>query len=243
MLLDPKRVVVKVSGEAFATDRASPIDIEAADRIALEIQDAVSARPEIELAVVVGGGNIMRAREIEDPRLMRVTADHAGMLATVINALVLGDLLRSRKIDARVMSAVDMSSVAEPYTIARAGKHLSEKKVVILAGGTGSPYFTTDTAAALRASELAADVILKGTNVDGVFDSDPETNPKAKLFREIDYEDALARRLGVMDLTAFSLCMETMIPIVVFNMNVAGNLKAALSGASVGTLVGRLSTR
>jgi uridylate kinase len=234
------RVVLKVSGEALSSQGTSPIDFAAADRLAGEIKGACDSAPEIELSVVVGGGNIMRARQTSDSEVDRTSADYAGMLATAINAVILADRLAKGGAQARVMSAIEMKAVAETFTVARADKLLKEKRILILCGGTGSPYFTTDTAAALRASELRADAVLKGTNVDGVYDDDPKVNPGAKLFGEIDYADALSRRLRVMDLTAFSLCMENKIPIIVFNMEVPGNLAKVLSGERVGTLVGRL---
>lgn len=235
------RVVLKVSGEALSSQETSPIDFGAADRLAEEIKGGRDIDPEVELAVVVGGGNIMRARQTKQGEVDRTCADYAGMLATAINAVILADRLKRKGIDARVMSAIDMKAVAETFTVARADKVLSSKKTLVLCGGTGSPYFTTDTAAALRASELGADAILKGTNVDGVYDEDPKANPEARLYKEIDYAEALSRRLRVMDLTAFSLCMENRIPIIVFNMQVPGNLGRVLSGEDVGTLVGRLA--
>lgn len=233
---------MKVSGEALSGEGPSPIDFRAADALAAEIEGARNLDTEIELAVVVGGGNIMRARQTTAGEVDRTCADYAGMLATAINAVILADRLTKRGVATRVMSAIEMKAVAETFTVARADKILGDKKTLILCGGTGSPYFTTDTAAALRASELGADAILKGTNVDGVYDADPKQNPDAKLFSEIDYETALSRQLKVMDLTAFSLCMENKIPIIVFNMQIAGNLRKVLSGKKVGTLVGRLAS-
>jgi uridylate kinase len=190
-----------------------------------------------ELALVIGGGNIFRGLAASAGGIDRATADYMGMLATVINALALQDALEKLHVPTRVLSAIPMQHVAEPYIRRRATRHLEKGRVVIFAGGTGNPFFTTDTAASLRAMEVGAEVIFKATRVDGVFDDDPMKNPRAVRFEELTYIDVLSRRLRVMDATAISLCMDNRLPILVFNMMQPGNIKRAVTGARIGTLV------
>jgi uridylate kinase len=195
------------------------------------------------VGIVIGGGNIYRGVANSSSYIDKVTGDHMGMLATLINALALQSALENEGLVTRLMSAIRMEVIAEPFIRRRAVRHLEKKRIVIFGAGTGNPYFTTDTAAALRAVEIEADVILKGTRVDGVYDSDPERNPGATKFPEIDYLDVLKKNLGVMDMTAITLAKENRIPILVFNMNIAGNLKRLLLGEAVGTTVRDTSAR
>lgn len=192
----------------------------------------------VQMAIVVGGGNIVRGRDLrDDANIERTTADFMGMLATVINALALGETLCARGADARVMSAIPMPAVCEPYTVRNALGHLDQRRIVICAGGTGNPLFTTDTCASLRAGELKAEALVKATRVDGVFDSDPEVNPDARRYESLTYEKVLADRLGVMDLSAVTMCMENDIPIIVLQVSKPGNLLGAVCGDDVGTTV------
>ncbi len=191
----------------------------------------------IETGIVIGGGNIYRGLSAHKQGIDRVTGDQMGMLATVINSLAMQNALEKRGIYTRVQSAIKMDEIAEPLILRRAVRHLEKKRVVIFSSGTGSPYFTTDTAAALRAIEIKADVIIKGTRVDGVYDSDPEKNKKAKMFKKLSYLEVLEKDLRVMDLTAITLCQENRLPIKVFNMNVRGNLKKLVTGENIGTLI------
>lgn len=191
----------------------------------------------IEVAVVVGGGNIFRGVQLEEGGMDRAQGDYMGMLATVINAMALQDALENMGVKTRVMSALEINQVCEPYIRRRAIRHLEKGRVVILGAGTGNPYFTTDTAAALRSIEIEADVVLKGTRVDGVYSADPELDPEALKFDKISFQDVLSRRLNVMDMTAFTLCQENKLPIIVFNINQPGNLKRIIMGEMVGTLV------
>ena len=232
-----RRVVLKLSGEAFGGERGSGIDPSVVDSMAGQLAEAVKLGSE--LAVVVGGGNIWRGAEGELKGMDRGTADYMGMLATTINALALQDALERRyDTPTRLQTAIEMRQVAEPYIRRRATRHLEKGRIVIFAAGTGNPFFSTDTTAALRAAEIDADVMLKATKEDGVYDSDPRKNPEAKLFRKIGYLDVIRRGLKVMDTTATTLCMENHIPIIVFNMNVYGNIKRVLLGEEIGTLVG-----
>lgn len=192
---------------------------------------------EIEIGIVIGGGNIYRGLSAAQQGVDRVTGDQMGMLATVINSLAIQNSLEKRGLFTRVLSAIKMDEIAEPFLQRRAVRHLEKKRIVIFSAGTGSPYFTTDTAAALRAIEISADVILKGTRVDGVYDCDPEKNENAKMFRDISYQDAIEKNLKVMDMTAITLCRENELPILVFNMNEKGNLKKIISGEEIGTLI------
>jgi len=237
-----KRVVVKVSGESFAPQSGVGIDPSAVRATAHEISPLVEMG--VQVALVVGGGNFIRGREhlaglgdSAEQRARRVTADYMGMLATVINALALREAIESLGIAVRVLSAITMTAVCEPFILRRATRHLEKGRVVILAGGTGNPFFTTDTCAALRASEINAEVLLKATKVDGVFDSDPMTNPNARRYDRISYEKVLVDRLGVMDLTAISMCLESRIPIVVFRLSEPGNLIGVICGENIGTVI------
>lgn len=233
-----KRVVLKLSGEALAGKQGYGIDPIIADAIAREIKEVRATG--VEVAVVVGGGNIWRGLSGSAKGMDRATADYMGMLATVMNSLAMQDALENCEVDSRVQTAIEMRQVAEPYIRRKAIRHLEKGRVVIFAAGTGNPYFSTDTTAALRAAEIEADVILMAKkNVDGVYDSDPRQNPDAKKFDELSYIEVLQRGLGVMDSTATSLCMDNKIPIVVFNMDVPGNILKAALGQDIGTVVGR----
>lgn len=231
-----KRVLLKLSGEAIMGDKPFGIDPKTVDYIASEVKDAFSAGAEI--AIVIGGGNIFRGVSATAMGMERVSADNMGMLATVINALALQNALERNGLATRVQTAIEMKELAEPYIRRRAVRHLEKGRVVIFAAGTGNPYFTTDTAAALRAMEIGADVILKATRVDGVYTDDPLKNPKAKKFDSISYLDVLKKGLHVMDSTAISLCMDNHLPIVVFNLKVKGNIRKAVEGKKVGTYIG-----
>lgn len=231
-----KRIVLKLSGEALqerdGRDNISPAVVkEIAERIK-EVRDLG-----VQIAIVIGGGNIWRGLSASHRGMDRTTADYMGMLATVINALALRTTLAQMAVDTRVQTAIEMKNVAEPFILQRAIRHLEVGRVVIFAAGTGNPYFSTDTTAALRASEIRADVILKATKVDGIYDSDPTKHPDAKRYDQISYSEALNKRLQVMDSTAFSLCMDNKIPIVVFDMYKPGILREAVLGKKVGTLV------
>ncbi|UZJ41904.1 UMP kinase [Prosthecochloris sp. SCSIO W1101] len=234
-MLQYKRILLKLSGEALAGDEGYGIDARMVDRYAEEIKKALELGAEI--AMVIGGGNIFRGLSSAAATMDRVQADHMGMLATVINSLAFQDALERKGVFTRLMSAIKMEQVAEPFIRRRAIRHLEKGRVVIFGGGTGNPYFTTDTAASLRAVEIEADVIVKGTRVDGVYSSDPEKNPAAEMYRNISYIDVLKKNLRVMDLTAITLCRENLLPIVVMNMNVEGNFVRLLNGETVGTLV------
>ena len=215
--------------------RSFGIDSNVVDHIADEV--AAVSRMKIGLGIVIGGGNIYRGLSASQQGVDRVTGDMMGMLATLINSLALQNALEHRGIYTRVQSAIKMDEIAEPLIIRRALRHIEKNRVVIFAAGTGEPYFTTDTAAALRAIEMRADVIIKGTRVDGVYDSDPEKNKNSKMFRKLKYSEVLEKDLRVMDLTAITLCSENKLPILVFNMNKKGNLKALLSGKNIGTII------
>jgi uridylate kinase len=230
-----KRVLLKLSGQAFSGPRKQGIDTDTVNGIA---QDIKSARESgVDVAVVIGAGNIIRGESASDGGMDRTTADHMGMLGTVINSLALQDALEKIGVQTRVQTAINMSQVAEPFIRRRAMRHLEKGRVVILAAGTGNPYFTTDTAAALRALEIRAEVVLKATNVDGVYTSDPNKNQDAVKFDEIEFMEAINRNLGIMDLTAFTLCMENDLPIVVFDITARGNIGRAARGETIGTLV------
>ncbi|MCL5283745.1 MAG: UMP kinase [Armatimonadetes bacterium] len=232
-----RRVLLKVSGEAFAGERRYGIDAATVAVIAREIASIHAMG--VEMAVVVGGGNIIRGEEAAASGMERSTADHMGMLATIQNALALQDALEKIDVLTRVQSAIVATAVAEPFIRRRAIRHLEKGRVVILAAGTGHPYFSTDTAAALRALELKAEAVLKATNVDGVYDKDPKLNHDAKKFAFLTYEYAIEHKLGIMDLTAFTLCMENNLPIIVFNIGAEGNMQLAAMGENIGTTVGR----
>ncbi len=229
------RVLLKLSGAALKGPRDFGLDWATVERIAGEIAEA--AAKGVEVAVVVGGGNIWRGREAAAQGMDRATADYAGMVATVINALALQQALEDARVDTRVQTAIEMREVAEPFIRRRAIRHLEKARVVIFGAGTGNPHFTSDTAGVLRAVEIGAEVILKATDVDGVFDSDPDVNPDAQVFDEVSYLDVLNRDLKVMDGTAISLARDNTLPIVVFNMRETGNIFRALAGESIGTVV------
>ncbi len=234
-MLHYKRILLKLSGEALAGNEGYGIDAGMIDRYADEVKRALSLGAEV--ALVIGGGNIFRGLSSAAASMDRVQADHMGMLATVINSLAFQDALERKGVFTRLMSAIKMEQVAEQFIRRRAIRHLEKGRVVIFGAGTGNPYFTTDTAASLRAVEIEADVIVKGTRVDGVYNSDPEKNPAAEMYKNISYLDVLQNNLRVMDLTAITLCRENLLPIVVMNMNVEGNLGRLLNGEAVGTLV------
>jgi uridylate kinase len=230
-----KRVLLKLSGEALMGDAGYGIDPAIVQDLAIQIRTARDAG--VELAIVVGGGNIFRGVAGSAKGMDRAQADYIGMLATVMNALAIQDVLEKAGVFTRVMSAIEMQSVAEPYIRRRAMRHLEKGRVVIFAAGTGNPYFTTDTTAALRALEIGADCIMKATRVDGVYDADPRTNPDAVRFDELTYMDVLRLELKVMDSTAFTLAMDNRLPIIVFNIETDGNIVRALAGEHVGTIV------
>ena len=231
-----RRVVLKISGEALAGGQGFGIDPATVQAIAGEVAEAT--RLGVQMALVIGGGNIWRGNAPAAKGMDRATADYMGMLGTVMNALAMQSALEKRGIETRVQTAIEMKEVAEPYIRRRAIRHLEKGRVVIFAGGTGNPYFTTDTTAALRAAEIEADVMLKATQAEGVFDADPREHPDAVMFEEIPYMDVLRRGLRIMDSTATSLCMDNAIPIVVFDLGVAGNIVRVVRGETVGTLVG-----
>jgi uridylate kinase len=231
------RVVLKLSGEALAGCRGFGLDVETIQRIASEIAEVHQLG--VQMSVVVGGGNIWRGIEAVGTGIERSTADYMGMLATVLNALALQDLLEKLGVPTRVQTAIEMRAVAEPYIRRRAIRHLEKERVVIFAAGTGNPFFSTDTAAALRAAEMDAEVILKATKVDGIYDSDPMKNPDAERLSCLTYLDVINKGLRVMDATAMSLCMDNGIPIIVFNMLVKGNILRTIMGEDVGTTVRR----
>lgn len=230
-----RRVLIKLSGEALGGQGDSGISIEAVHETALQIAEVRELG--VEVTLVVGGGNIFRGLAGSEKGIERATGDYMGMLATIINALALQDALEKHGVPTRVQSAITMSQVAEPFIRRRAVRHMEKGRVVIFGGGTGNPFFSTDTAAALRANEVGAEVILKATKVDGIYDSDPKKNPKAKRFEQITYIDALQRQLKVMDSTAFSLCMDNKMPIIVFDLFKEHNLKRVVMGEKVGTIV------
>lgn len=230
-----KRILLKLSGEAFIGKLDYGIDPETVNSIADQLVEVHQLG--VEVAIVVGGGNIFRGMAASAKGMDRATADYMGMLATVMNSLALQDALEKRGVYTRVLSAIEMQSVAEPYIRRRAIRHLEKGRIVIFAAGTGNPYFTTDTTAALRALEIHAEAILKATRVDGVFDSDPLENPDAVMYTKLDYIDVINKGLKVMDATAVSLCMDNQLPIIVFNLTVPGNIKKVLFGEKIGTTV------
>ena len=230
-----KRVLLKLSGEALMGNQKYGIDSNTLSSYALEIQSIVQQG--YELAIVIGGGNIYRGIQSEESGFDRVQGDHMGMLATIINGMALQSALSSLNIETRLQTAIRMEQIAEPYIRRRAIRHLEKNRVVIFGGGTGNPYFTTDTAAALRAVEIEADTILKGTRVDGVYSADPEKDKNAIKYDLISFDKAYDLELKIMDLTAFTLCKENKLPINVFNMNIKGNLQKVCNGETVGTLI------
>jgi uridylate kinase len=232
-----KRILLKLSGEALMGTQSYGIDVKMAESVAREIKEI--NRLGVEIAIVVGGGNIFRGVSESAGNMDRASADYIGMLATVMNAVVLQDALEKQNVYTRVLSAVDIPQLAEPFIRRRAVRHLEKGRVVILAAGTGNPYFTTDSAAALRALEVRAEVILKATKVDGIYTEDPMKNPDAVRFQTISYQQVLEKQLKVMDASAISLCMDNDLPIMVFNMKTPGNIMRAVNGdLSIGTLVG-----
>jgi len=231
------RVLLKISGEGFCKPGGFGVDPEEVRTIARQVGEVAATG--CELAIVVGGGNFLRgAGFAKDANVGRATADYMGMVATVINALALQECLEAAGVDTRVQSAVEMQDVAEPFIRRRCIRHLEKKRVVILAGGTGNPFFTTDTAAALRASEIRAQVLLKATKVDGVYSDDPERNPEATRFDHLTYGDVVQQDLKIIDMAAISLCRESRIPIVVFNLKREGNIRKVIAGEPIGTRIG-----
>ena len=230
-----KRILLKLSGEALLGDRSYGIDPKRIAQYAKDIKSILDLG--VEVAIVIGGGNIFRGVSAASNGIDRVQGDYMGMLATVINGMALQSSLEEEKIQTRLQTAIKIEAVAEPYIKRKAVRHLEKKRVVIFGGGTGNPFFTTDSAAVLRAIEVSADVILKGTRVDGVYDSDPEKNEKAIKFDSISFSDVIGKNLKVMDSTAFTLSQENNLPIVVFNMNKPGNLLKVIKGNKIGTLI------
>ncbi|MHC4960089.1 MAG: UMP kinase [Planctomycetota bacterium] len=230
-----KRVMLKLSGEALMGQQGYGIEAATVQAIAAELSEVHAGG--VELAIVIGGGNIFRGLAASEQGMERVPADHMGMLATVINGLALQDALEKQGVGTRVQTGIDMREVAEPFIRRRAIRHLERGRVVICAAGTGRPYFTTDTAAALRANELGCEALLKGTQVDGIYDDDPRKNPDAKLLPEVSFQDCLQKQLKVMDSTAFSLCLDNRLPIHVFNLGVRGNIKRVIAGETIGSVV------
>ncbi|MBU1062418.1 MAG: UMP kinase [Candidatus Omnitrophica bacterium] len=230
-----KRIVLKMSGEALQGKRGYGIDPFVTSTVAKEIKEI--KKLDIQIAIVIGGGNIYRGKTASGKGIDRITADYMGMLATVINGLALQDALEKVNVMTRVQTAIEMQELAEPYIRRRAVRHLEKDRVVIFVGGTGNPYFSTDTAASLRAIEIDADVILKATKVDGVYSADPEKHKNAKKFKSLKYIEVLNKGLKVMDATAISLCMDNNLPIVVFNLTKKGNIKKVILGETIGTVV------
>jgi uridylate kinase len=229
------RILLKLSGEALLGAKTFGIDRTFTDYLAVEIKSVAALG--VQVGVVVGGGNIFRGVSDAASGMDRVSADHMGMLATIINALALQDALERAGVQTRVLSAIEMKEVAEPFIRRRAIRHMEKKRVVIFAGGTGNPYFSTDTAAALRAMEIKAEVVFKGTKVDGIYDADPLKNPKAKKFDTLTYLDVLKKDLKVMDATAISLCKDNKLPIIVYDLKSSGTLRRIVQGEKVGTMV------
>lgn len=230
-----KRVLLKLSGESLSGENKFGIDSEILDYLSNEILEVYKLG--VEIGIVIGGGNIYRGLSAKAQGIDDVTGDYMGMLSTIINALALQNSLEKTGIYTRLLSAIDINKVAEPFIRRRAVRHIEKKRIVIFGAGTGNPYFTTDTAATLRALEINADVILKGTRVNGVYNKDPEQSPSAKMYKSISYDMVLHEQLKVMDLTAFTLCKQKKLPIIVFNMNVKGNFKKVVLGKKIGTLV------
>lgn len=229
------RILLKLGGEALAGPQGFGIDPQRAEEVAAKVQEVRDLG--VQVAIVIGAGNLWRGREGIERGMERSTADYMGMLGTVINSMALMDALERAGIFTRVMSALEMRAVAEPYIRRRAIRHLEKGRVVIMGGGTGNPYFSTDTAAALRAMEIGADIVIKATKVDGVYDSDPHKDPKARFIPSLTYIEALNRRIEVMDSTAISLCMDNRLPILVMNMAEPGSLVRAVTGEKIGTII------
>ncbi|MGB1250528.1 MAG: UMP kinase [Candidatus Promineifilaceae bacterium] len=235
-----QRVLLKLSGEALAGPQGFGIDPDRATLLAETVKSVHELGAQV--AVVIGAGNLWRGAAEMARGMERSTADHMGMIATVMNALALQDALRRSGVESRVQTAIDMSSVAEPYIRLRAIRHMEKGRVVILGGGSGNPYFTTDTAGALRAMEIGAEILIKATKVEGIFDADPVKNPDAKLYRNLNYDEAMSKNLRVMDSTAFALCKENTLPIAVLNLLKPGNVARFVCGESIGTMVGNMPT-
>jgi uridylate kinase len=230
-----KRILLKLGGESFSLENKGGIDVDRVKFISKELADIKQMG--IQIAIVIGGGNIFRGRQASKKGINQVSADYMGMLGTVINALALQDSLEKLNIETRVQTAIEMKAIAEPYIRRRAIRHLEKDRIIILAAGTGHPFFTTDTAAALRAIELEADAILKATKVDGIYESDPLLNVNALKYKKISFLDFLNKNLRVMDATSISLCMENKVPVIVFNLNLPGNIKKVILGKPIGTIV------
>ncbi len=230
-----KRVLLKLSGESLSGEDESGISVDVLNYLTKEIKKVYDLG--VEIGIVVGGGNIYRGLAAKAQGIDAVTGDYMGMLATIINSLALQNSLEKAGIPTRLLSAIDINKIAEPFIKRRAVRHIEKKRIVIFGAGTGNPYFTTDTAGALRALEIGADVILKGTRVDGIYDKDPEINKNAKMFSSISFGDAIKKELKIMDMTAFALCQENNIPIIVFNMDKPDNFKKVITGAQTGTIV------
>jgi uridylate kinase len=230
-----QRVLLKLSGEALAGGRGAGFDFAVLDRLANEVKSVQAMG--VKIGLVIGGGNIVRGQSLSQMGMDRVGADYMGMLGTIINALALQDVLERKGVETRVMTSIRMEEIAEPYIRRRALRHFEKGLTIIFAGGTGNPYFSTDTAAALRAIQMKADVIIKATSVDGVYSADPKKDKKAKLFEEITYRDVILQRLGVMDQTAITLCDENKLPLIVLNIKQEGAVAGAIRGERVGTLV------
>ena len=230
-----KRVLLKLSGEALIGEQAYGIDSKRLSQYANEIEGVI--KKGVEVAIVIGGGNIYRGIQSEGAGFDRVQGDYMGMLATIINGMALQSALEAKNIETRLLTAIRMEQIAEPYIRRKAIRHLKKGRVVIFGGGTGNPYFTTDTAGTLRAIEIESDVILKGTRVDGIYTADPEKDSSAKFYNTISFQQVFDKKLNIMDLTALTLCQENKLPIKVFNMNIKGNLEKVCEGSEVGTLV------
>jgi uridylate kinase len=231
-----KRILIKLSGEALQGKGLKVLDLEFLHTISEEISDVTALG--VQVGVVIGGGNILRGLDASSQGIERTSADYMGMLATVINSLALQNILENNGIQTRVQSAIEMREIAEPFIVRKAIRHLEKGRVVIFAAGTGNPYFSTDTAAALRAMEIKADVIMKATKVDGVYDKDPKIHDDARRFKKISYIDVLSHNLKVMDSTSISLCRDNKLPIIVFNIEKRGNVRRVVLGKPIGTLVG-----
>lgn len=230
-----RRILLKLSGEALAGGQPTGIDPETIGKIADDVKEAYEQG--VQIGLVIGGGNFVRGAKEAAKGMDRASSDYMGMLATVMNSMAMQDALEKRGLSTRVQSAISMAAIAEPYIRRRAIRHLEKGRVVIFAAGTGNPYFTTDTAASLRAMEINADVIMKATNVDGIYDKDPKKHGDAKLYHELNYMDVLKQGLQVMDSTAISLCMDNKLPIITFNMNKPGNIARVVRGEKIGTIV------
>tara|TARA_B100001115_G_scaffold118453_1_gene88236 strand:- start:116 stop:832 length:717 start_codon:yes stop_codon:yes gene_type:complete len=230
-----KRILLKLSGEVIAGKKGFGIDYQKATELALEIKSLHEMN--IDIGLIIGAGNIFRGMQAASKGMERVSGDYLGMLATIMNAITMQDALEKINVETRTLSAITVSQISEPYIRRRALRHLDKKRVVIVAGGTGNPYFTTDTAAALRATELKAEVLIKGTKVDGVYDKDPILNSDAKKFKKLNFSDVITKNLRVMDLTAITLCKENNLPVQVFDINKYGNLRKLVLGKDIGTII------